>query len=118
MKYEKLIRDKIPEVIEKSGGICKTHVASESEYKELLKVKLVEKCKEYVKGGSSEELADILEVVYALGKTQHITADGIEYMRKKKVDARGGFQKRLVLDEATPIKVAKSTKTRLKAKSR
>jgi len=95
MKYNKLIRDKIPEIIKNNGDTCLTHIASEEEYKQKLVEKLQEEVDEYKKDPSLEELADILEVIYALGDKEEM-----EKIRKQKFEKRGGFSKRIILDES------------------
>ena len=99
MKYNKLIRDKIPEIIEKNGQKAIIHIASNDEYKEKLREKLQEEVAEYLKSFEKEELADILEVIYALCEAHDISTDEIEKIRKKKANKRGKFKKRIILDE-------------------
>jgi predicted house-cleaning noncanonical NTP pyrophosphatase (MazG superfamily) len=62
MKYNKVVRDKIPEIIEADNCNLKTHIANEEEYWEKLKEKLNEEVQEFIKEDTKEELADILEV--------------------------------------------------------
>jgi predicted house-cleaning noncanonical NTP pyrophosphatase (MazG superfamily) len=99
MKYNKLIRDKIPEIIEKNGQKAIIHIASNDEYKEKLREKLQEEVAEYLKSFEKEELADILEVIYALCEARDVSTDEIEKIRKKKANKRGKFKKRIILDE-------------------
>ncbi len=99
MKYHKLVRDNIPTLIESKGGKVVTHIAEDKEYEEKLIEKLDEEVIEYNSDRTIEELADILEVVYAIGEYQGVDKDTLEEMRLKKREARGGFEQRIILDE-------------------
>ncbi len=99
MKHNKLIRDKIPEIIKKGGAIPITHIASDEEYWQKLKEKLQEEVDEFMKDSSEEELADILEVAYAIGDYKKINKEELELLRKKKVEERGEFKDKIILDE-------------------
>jgi predicted house-cleaning noncanonical NTP pyrophosphatase (MazG superfamily) len=99
MKYNKLVRDKIPERIVKSGKHPVTHTATESEYWLKLQEKLREEVDEFIKDGNSEELADILEVINAISDYKKISRDELEVLRKKKAEERGAFSSRIILDE-------------------
>lgn len=100
-KYHKLVRDKIPEIIEQSGKTCTCRILSEEEYITLLDEKLNEEVAEYQESKSIEELADILEVIHAIAATRHSSIDEIEDIRKIKVANRGGFRKKILLEEVT-----------------
>lgn len=99
MKYNKLVRDKIPEIIKKKGVIPVTHIASDNEYWRKLKEKLQEEVDEFIKDSNEEELADILEVVYAICDYKKIDKKELELLRKKKAEERGGFKDQIILDE-------------------
>lgn len=99
MKYSKLIRDKIPEIITRNGATAVTHSASENEYWGKLVEKLQEEVDEFRKDFNEEELADILEVVYAIGEYKGVSKEKLESIRLKKQEERGGFEKRIILDE-------------------
>lgn len=66
--YEKLVRDKIPEIIEMSGKQCEIEILSDEKYLEMIDKKLDEELAEYHKDRNIEELADLLEVIYAATK--------------------------------------------------
>lgn len=100
MKYEKLVRDKIPEIIKAKGGDFKTHIAETAEYEEKLKDKLREEVEEFLKDNSPEEMADILEVLRAMADLKNFDWSSIEDIRKKKEEERGVFTKRIILDES------------------
>jgi predicted house-cleaning noncanonical NTP pyrophosphatase (MazG superfamily) len=95
----KLVRDKIPEIIEIGGKVAVTKIADENEYWEKLKEKLKEEVEEFVKSDAEEELTDILEVIYTICKFKGIEFEEIERIRKEKVKERGSFEKRIILLE-------------------
>lgn len=99
MKYNKLVRDKIPEIIICNGDTAVTHVANDLEYSKKLKEKLQEEVDEFLKDENSEELADILEVIYALSDLQNVSKKELERIRLEKFEKRGGFSKKIILDE-------------------
>ena len=99
MKYNKLVRDKIPEIIKNKGVIPITHIADDEEYWQKLKEKLQEEVNEFLEDGNEEELADILEVIYAICDFRNFDKEKLELLRKKKAKERGAFKNRLILDE-------------------
>ena len=100
-EYHKLVRDKIPEIIEASGKNCETEILSEEEYLKMVDAKLDEELAEYHKDQNIEELADLLEVIYAAVKARGYTRDQLERVRQKKAEERGGFEKRILLKSVT-----------------
>lgn len=94
--YNKLVRDKIPQIIEKSGEIPVIRVLEDEEYLACLKDKLREETEEFCKDQNLEELADILEVVYALADRLG-SRDQLQEVFQRKHEARGGFEKRYYL---------------------
>lgn len=99
MKHDKLVRDKIPEIIQKGGKKPVTHIAGEVEYAQRLREKLKEESTEFYVSGKDEELADVLEVVHAICDVKGMSMQELEGLRKKKADERGSFSKRIILDE-------------------
>ena len=99
MKYNKLVRDKIPEIIKNKGIVPITHIASDDEYWKKLKEKLQKEVDEFMKDDNAEELADILEVIDAICDFKKIDKKELELLRKKKVKERGGFKEKIILDE-------------------
>lgn len=97
--YYKLVRDRIPEIIEAKGQVCVTEVLSEADYLKMLDAKLDEELAEYHKDQNAEELADLLEVIYAAGAARGYTPEQLEHLRAEKAEARGGFRRRLLLLE-------------------
>ena len=95
----KLVRDRIPEIIEESGKKAVIYIADDKEYLEKLYDKLIEEIEEFKKNPSPEELADILEVCDAIREYFKIDANEVEYIKKKKFEERGGFYKRIILKE-------------------
>ena len=100
MKYNKLVRDKIPEILEKKGVKYKIHIAGKKEYWEKLKEKLSEEIKEFSKSETIEEFADILEVLDAIRDYKKFNRKKLGSVRKKKAKERGGFKKRIILEES------------------
>ena len=95
---EKLIRDRIPEIIKAHGEIVTTRkAANDEEYLGLLKAKLEEEVAEFLESEDPEELADILEVLLALTKAKGLSSVHLEALRRKKAEDRGGFEKRVIL---------------------
>ena len=99
MVYNKLVRDKIPEIIGKTGKKATCRILSEAEYKEYLERKLDEEVAEFHASKSIEELADIIEVVKALAFTLDKDTFKLNDTYFKKNTERGGFAKRLCLIE-------------------
>ena len=99
IKYHKLVRDKIPELIEKEGKESVCSILSDEEYLEFLDRKLSEELEEYLKDKSMEELADLLEVMMAVAKARGSSIEEIERIRQQKADKRGGFEKKILLEE-------------------
>jgi len=99
MKAFKLIRDKIPEIMKNEGKNPTFYVADEKKFYKLLRNKLQEEVTEFLESNSIEELADILEVMYALCTTKGITMENLERIRLEKRKKRGAFIKRFVLEQ-------------------
>ena len=97
MIYNKLVRDHIPRIIEETGGKAEIRILTEEEYRIFLDKKLDEEVGEYHREQNAEELADILEVVYALAASIGCTKEELNDVYRKKHEARGGFEKRILL---------------------
>lgn len=95
--YNKLVRDKIPEIIRTSGKGCKIRELNNDEYLIELNKKLQEELNEYYESGSVEELADIAEIIYAIAKHKGVSREGFEKVRREKAEERGGFDRKLFL---------------------
>ena len=99
IEYNKLVRDRIPEIIEASGKTCKTEILSDEEYLKLVDAKLDEELAEYHKDQNIEELADLIEVIYAAAKARGYTLGELERVRAEKAAKRGRFEKKILLTE-------------------
>ncbi len=97
--YNKLVRDRIPEIIEASGNCCKIQVLEDEAYLRMIDAKLDEELAEYHKDQNLEELADLLEVIYAAAEARGYSVDQLEKARAEKAEKRGRFQKKLLLIE-------------------
>ena len=97
--YNKLVRDRIPEIIKSSGNGCKTRILNDDEYLKMIDSKLDEELAEYHKDQNIEELADLLEVIYAATVARGYTLEDLESIRSKKFKKRGGFAKKILLIE-------------------
>jgi predicted house-cleaning noncanonical NTP pyrophosphatase (MazG superfamily) len=101
MKFDKLVRDKIPAIIEKKGKRVASHIADEIEYWTKLTDKLQEEVDEFMADQKMEELSDILEVIYAICEHQGYKLSDLETARATKHKEKGGFVKKIILDEVT-----------------
>jgi len=99
MKYNKLVRDRVPELIEESGRKQVSRTLNEDEYEQALMDKIVEEIEEYRVSNNEEEIADIYEVLDCLVKLKDYEPMHIDYLRLIKREARGSFQKRILLEE-------------------
>ena len=97
--YNKLVRDRIPEIIEQSGKSCTTAIISDEEYLKMIDAKLDEELAEYHKDQNIEELADLMEVIYAAAKARGYSLEELEQVRAAKAEKRGAFDKRILLKE-------------------
>lgn len=99
MKYNKLVRDKIPEIIKQKAEVPVTHIADDEEYWQKLKEKLKEEVDEFLKDGNEEELVDILEIIHAICDFKRIDEQKLELLRMNKAEERGIFKDKIILDE-------------------
>lgn len=95
--YNKLIRDKIPSIIEASGKRANVEVMSDKEYERALDAKLSEELNEYNENKDINELADLLEVIYAIVEHKGLSIEEFEKIRLNKKEERGGFKEKLLL---------------------
>ena len=97
VEFNKVIRDKIPEIIQKDGHTCNVQVISDEKFLLEIEKKLSEEVTEYQNDKTPEELADILEVIYKIAQLKGISKDELEKIRVKKLEDKGGFTKNLFL---------------------
>ncbi len=90
-EYNKLVRDKIPEIIRETGKSCTTRILTEDEYLRMLDAKFDEELAEYRKDRNIEELVDLMEVIRAAAVAMGHTYDELEKAREEKARKRGGF---------------------------
>ncbi|MBE6917421.1 MAG: phosphoribosyl-ATP pyrophosphohydrolase [Ruminococcaceae bacterium] len=96
-RFDKLVRDKIPQIIEASGKTPIIRILDREEYLVCLEKKLDEEVREFHESKASEELADILEVVYALADAYGCSRETLEEIYMRKHEDRGGFAERIFL---------------------
>lgn len=97
--YNKLVRDRIPEIIENDGKTCRIEILTDEEYIKKVDAKLDEELAEYHKDHNIEELADLMEVIYAAAIARGYSVEELEAVRKKKLQKRGAFVKKILLKE-------------------
>lgn len=100
MRYNKLVRDRIPEIIKHKGGNSITHTADDNEYWRKLKEKLIEEAQEFKKDETITELADILEIIDAICEYKKFDKKELKNTKTKRAKERGGFEERIILEES------------------
>jgi predicted house-cleaning noncanonical NTP pyrophosphatase (MazG superfamily) len=97
--FNKLVRDRIPDIIRKHGDFPKTKILDNEEYFVKLNQKLIEEVAEYMEDYSINELVDIFEVVMAISEYKGVSKEEFERMRINKIEERGGFKDKVELLE-------------------
>lgn len=97
--YNKLVRDKIPEIMIQNGAVPVIKILDEDTYITELNKKLMEEVQEYLIDGNVEELADIEEVLLAILQYKNISKEEFLKIREDKVNKRGAFNKRIYLEK-------------------
>ncbi|MBF4501074.1 nucleoside triphosphate pyrophosphohydrolase [Savagea sp. SN6] len=101
--YKKLVRDRIPEIIEATGKSFTIETLTNEQYIIELKRKLHEELKEFEEAETNldalEELADLLELLHAASRVLGFTPDHLEKIRQEKEIERGAFHQKLFLIE-------------------
>lgn len=98
-KYDKLVRDRIPEIIKADGKECIVEVVDNKKKYELLERKLEEEVNEFLEDKNLEELADVMEVLFGLADSLGYSEDELLAKRESKKNERGGFKEGIVLKE-------------------
>lgn len=96
--YDKLVRDRIPEVIRATGKECETSIVSGEKKTGLLEKKLMEEVGEFIEAKNLEELADIMEVLFGLSEDLGYSEEDLVRAREEKKEERGGFKEGIVLE--------------------
>jgi predicted house-cleaning noncanonical NTP pyrophosphatase (MazG superfamily) len=96
-KYNKVIRDKIPEIIAESGKKYDLKQLDDESFLAELEKKLIEEVNEYAESKDVEELADLLEVIYRISELRGVNSDELDEIRKEKAEKRGKFSSNLFL---------------------
>lgn len=97
IKYDKLVRDLIPQIIEASGKQAEIEIVNNEIAFEYLVKKLDEEVSEFKQDKNLEELADIMEVLFGLAHKMGYSEEALLSKRQEKKSARGGFEKNIVL---------------------
>jgi len=97
-EHNKLVRDNIPDILKNKGIEVNSHIADNNEYENELYLKLQEELEEFILKPSSEELADMLEVIDAIRIFHNISLDELKKQKINKKKERGGFKKKIILD--------------------
>lgn len=96
--HNKLVRDKIPEIVRQAGKTPVCHQLDSFSYLEALEQKLIEEVQEYLNDKNLEEMADVLEVLLAICEARGYTAEELMMKRQEKAQERGGFSEKLFLE--------------------
>ena len=98
MDFNKLVRDRIPEIIKSNGDVPVTHIANDIEFEKALIAKLHEEVDEFIRKPSVEEMADIVEVLRAILVQNGIDFSLFEEIMSRKREERGGFLQKIILE--------------------
>ena len=97
-EHNKLVRNRILEIIEKNGGLAVWHTANDDEFREMAYAKLLEEASEVATDRNKGEVADLLEILYGICTLENWNMEEIEEIRLQKLEERGGFDQRIILD--------------------
>ncbi|MEZ7890506.1 MAG: nucleoside triphosphate pyrophosphohydrolase [Candidatus Wallbacteria bacterium] len=95
--YNKIVRDKIPDIIRNEKRNCNIKILSDKDAVNLLSQKILEEADEFLKEPSKEEMADIFEILHSIIKKYNWTYDEIEKIRINKANKNGSFDKNIFL---------------------
>ena len=96
-EYDKLVRDKIPQIIEESGSECEIEQVGDKTALEYLYKKLIEETSELLMDKNIEEVIDVIDVALAIGKLYGFNIEDIMWLRETKVREKGGFEDNIIL---------------------
>ncbi|WP_071460500.1 nucleoside triphosphate pyrophosphohydrolase [Bacillus massilinigeriensis] len=103
IKYNKLVRDGIPDLLKEQGKSFSTGVLNDKEYSIKLQEALVEEMECFVESRHDKlagDIADLLEIIYAIAEQRGITEPEIEFTRQMKKKQLGGYGKKLIIEPA------------------
>lgn len=97
IEYNKLVRDKIPQIMYNNNEKPITRILDDTEYCKYLDLKLKEEVEEYIESNQLEELADILEVIFAIAESKNCPVNQLMQIFQNKHNERGGFKNKIFL---------------------
>ena len=109
-EYNKLVRDKIPEIINNDNRVAVTRILDNEEYLKELNTILQVDVKVFLVDYNVEELADIIEVIYGILDSKNVSIEEFEKVRLEKVNKRGAFKQRIFLEKELSLEEAKKEK--------
>ena len=113
--YNKLVRDKIPENINSAEGRkCNYKILNDKEYLQELDKKIFEEAHEFIEEHSIEELADLMEVIFAIMKARNISIEDVEKSRQSKNNKKGSFSDKIYLIDVEQDKLDEREENELK----
>ncbi len=104
-EYPKLVRDNIPDIIKEKDRFEPTYriLEDDAEFLVALLKKITEEAAELEcsieNENTEEELADLLELIETTTTLLGKTSEDIKNIQKEKREKRGGFEKRILMDE-------------------
>lgn len=106
--YNKLVRDRVPEILQRQGLHPLTRHLDEKEYMHALHEKLKEEMREYMAGRNMEELADVVEVIDAILQARGLSMEMLDNLRKMKAQSNGAFRERVFLERVLTAEESKA----------
>jgi predicted house-cleaning noncanonical NTP pyrophosphatase (MazG superfamily) len=103
-EYPKLVRDKIPEIVEgRTGEKVKTRIMEDEEYRKYLLKKVEEEAHELTDAKNKEyiveELSDLMELIDTIIEFNGLDMKTVREVQKEKAEKRGGFKGRILMLE-------------------
>ena len=95
---QKLVRDRIPDIIRKEGNVPLTRRAEAEEAKSLVIAKMYEEVGEFADEPSLEEAADVYHVFMAMIRVHGMTYDQVIKAAVEKANQKGRFHDLIVLE--------------------